>query len=203
MPIKHAYTSAKSDGADATLVRPSDWNADHTGSGLDLLETHTASNSTSLDFTTWYSSTYDQYKIEILNLLPASNNITAQMLMSTNGGSSYDTSSIYNNNGIVWLVSVAAAVSNNSQAFGVLQTSVNNTAGYGLSMSLTFNSPAGSAYKAVFGTGSSVDASSGLRMIGWSIANFYVSATAVNAFQIKMSSGNITSGIVRVYGVGK
>jgi hypothetical protein len=31
MPIKHAFTSPKSDGADATLARPSDWNADHTG----------------------------------------------------------------------------------------------------------------------------------------------------------------------------
>jgi methionyl-tRNA formyltransferase len=29
MPVKHAFTSAKSDGGDATLVRPSDWNAGH------------------------------------------------------------------------------------------------------------------------------------------------------------------------------
>lgn len=28
--VKHSFTSAKSDGADATLVRPSDWNAAHT-----------------------------------------------------------------------------------------------------------------------------------------------------------------------------
>lgn len=31
MPIKHAFTSAKADGADATKVRASNWNADHTG----------------------------------------------------------------------------------------------------------------------------------------------------------------------------
>ena len=31
MAIKHAFTSAISDGADNTLVQPSDWNADHTG----------------------------------------------------------------------------------------------------------------------------------------------------------------------------
>lgn len=29
MPVKHAFSSAKTDGADATLVRPSDWNAGH------------------------------------------------------------------------------------------------------------------------------------------------------------------------------
>lgn len=32
--IKHAFTSAKADGGDATLVRPLNWNADHVGSGL-------------------------------------------------------------------------------------------------------------------------------------------------------------------------
>ena len=30
MSIKHAFESAKADGADATLVRPSNWNAEHT-----------------------------------------------------------------------------------------------------------------------------------------------------------------------------
>ena len=29
MPIRHKFTSAKADGADATLVRPSNWNDDH------------------------------------------------------------------------------------------------------------------------------------------------------------------------------
>jgi hypothetical protein len=27
--LKHAFTSAKPDGPDSTLVRPSDWNAEH------------------------------------------------------------------------------------------------------------------------------------------------------------------------------
>src|SRR5258706_6904765 len=31
MTVTHAKVSAKSDGGDTTLVRPSDWNADHTG----------------------------------------------------------------------------------------------------------------------------------------------------------------------------
>lgn len=29
MPDQHAFVSGKADGGDATLVRPSDWNADH------------------------------------------------------------------------------------------------------------------------------------------------------------------------------
>lgn len=34
MAIKHAFTSAKPDGADATLVQPSNWNAGHTIDGV-------------------------------------------------------------------------------------------------------------------------------------------------------------------------
>ena len=33
MAIKHAFTSSKADGADTTLVRPANWNADHIGRG--------------------------------------------------------------------------------------------------------------------------------------------------------------------------
>jgi hypothetical protein len=33
MGLKHAFSSSKADGADATLVQPSSWNADHTFSG--------------------------------------------------------------------------------------------------------------------------------------------------------------------------
>lgn len=44
MPITHAFTSAKSDGGDATLVRPSDWNADHDSTHeADTVDAHDAS----------------------------------------------------------------------------------------------------------------------------------------------------------------
>jgi hypothetical protein len=47
MPITHTFVSGKSDGGDATLVRPSDWNASHTGETIgawtDFTPTITAS----------------------------------------------------------------------------------------------------------------------------------------------------------------
>jgi hypothetical protein len=36
MPITHTFVSGKSDGGDATLVRPSNWNATHTVGGYDI-----------------------------------------------------------------------------------------------------------------------------------------------------------------------
>lgn len=29
MPVSHAFTNTKADGSDATVTRPSDWNAGH------------------------------------------------------------------------------------------------------------------------------------------------------------------------------
>lgn len=40
MGITHSFVSAKSDGGDATLVRPSDWNAEHAVDGLAGAMTH-------------------------------------------------------------------------------------------------------------------------------------------------------------------
>lgn len=48
MPVTHPFVSGKTDGADATLVRPSDWNATHAGTNAHVLAgaDHTASGLT-------------------------------------------------------------------------------------------------------------------------------------------------------------
>src|SRR3569833_11598 len=61
--------------------------------GLVLLEQHTASASASLVFTTCISSTYDEYQIQIVNLVPATNAVALYLAFSTDGGSTYDTTS--------------------------------------------------------------------------------------------------------------
>lgn len=44
MPIKHTFTSPKNDGSDATLVRPSDWNADHSGTAKVKIRKNSGAN---------------------------------------------------------------------------------------------------------------------------------------------------------------
>lgn len=48
MPIKHAFVSQKSDGDDTSLVRPSDWNAEHTGFKTVTITSDVQTTSTSL-----------------------------------------------------------------------------------------------------------------------------------------------------------
>jgi hypothetical protein len=47
MPIKHSFVSAKSDGADTSLVRPSDWNAEHVVEGTLTMDSTTAPSAVS------------------------------------------------------------------------------------------------------------------------------------------------------------
>jgi len=53
-----------------------------------LIQTQTAAVSSSIDFTTGFSG-YSTFKIEYRNLRPSLNNVLFNMLVSTNGGSSY------------------------------------------------------------------------------------------------------------------
>src|ERR1035437_3292300 len=72
--------------------------------GLVLLESHTASSSVSLDFTTrnasgqsgaTFQSDFDEYEIHFVNLVPATNNVEFRIRMSTNGGSTFDAGANY------------------------------------------------------------------------------------------------------------
>lgn len=179
--------------------------------GTVLLAEHTASNSATLDFTSrnapgrsgaLFQSDFDEYEVHLIQVSPVASNPTLEILFSTDGGSTYDTGAHYENNAILWLVSVAAATSASGAAASVLQTNVSNTSGFGMSMKLTIANPLGANYVAMHGTGTSVDGGSGDRFIGWSLANFW-SVGGANAFRMLMSSGNISSGTVRVYGIRK
>src|SRR5574339_1312803 len=58
-----------SDGTDVSWQTPS------SGGALVLLEQHSPSSAASSDFSSWYSSTYDTYVWELLNIVPATNNV--------------------------------------------------------------------------------------------------------------------------------
>src|SRR5258707_11560027 len=70
----------------------------YTGSGgsgaLVQLETHTASDSAELDFTTCLTnSSYHIFEVTLNGMIPATNDAKIGFQMSTNGGSTYDTTS--------------------------------------------------------------------------------------------------------------
>lgn len=175
------------------------------GGGLVLLEQHTASASASLNFTAWYSSAYDEYLVEVISLVPATNTVTLQLQMSTNGGSSYDTASNYTTLGSYMFSGGIglSSPSSNSTTYIDLCDGIGNTANWSVASSFRlFNPGSASLYKNV--TGLSISFSSGTSTAtGVTFVGVYKSTSAVNAFRLLFSSGNIASGIIRVYGIAK
>ncbi len=169
---------------------------------LILLEQHTASSSAALNFTTWYSSSYDEYIIEFINVIPATSNVFLGIQVSTNGGSSYDTAGNYN----AWKQyfysggsGIDSFVSNTYIPVSQAQDTT-STAGH-CGMCRLFSPGSTSLNKTFHSTGVCMQTSS--LFVRHETIAYYNSTTAINAMRFLYSSGNITSGIVRIYGVSK
>lgn len=169
------------------------------------LETHSAASQATLDFTSWYSADYDEYVIEVLNLKPATDNVYLYMRMSTDGGSSYDSGTNYDSaQGYVYTggAGVAGATGNSLSAMRLFDT-IGNGGSYAVSGTFRLFEPGSSArYKTVLGQNHFYHATVGGLVAGYG-SHVYKSTTAINAFRFLFSSGNITSGTIRVYGIAK
>lgn len=173
------------------------------GSGVVLIEQHTASASASLDFTTCISSTYDDYQIEFINLIPGTTAQQFRMRVSTDGGSTYDSGSNYkylgNYNGFG---DVETLITSTGTTQILVDSSQSTQASWSMNGTMTMQNPgSASLFKA---THSHVSSPVGAGNLYWWINDgIYASNTAVNAFQFFYASGNIASGTIRCYGVAK
>lgn len=175
------------------------------GGGLVLLEQHTASASATLDFTSWYSASYDVYVIEFIGIRPATDNVALWMRMSTNGGSSYasgaaDYAWAFNQS----TIGFTSGLGDNSDSEIELVNGIDTT--------FTANVVDGTV-KLYHPASTSVDIQITGQITTWkNDSNFYANncagmyrnsniPAAVNAFRVLMSSGNIASGTIRVYGI--
>ena len=172
------------------------------GGSFVLVEQHTAATSAALNFTTCISSTYDEYDIEVLSLLPDTGGGTINLQMSTNGGSTYDTGSNYWFE--YWLFRNPGGGPGGG---GSSQTSISLSGG---TLDLSATSPfVGSfklfdplnavLYKQIEGTSRYPNGG----YLSTQVGGGYQVATAVNAFRLLSSVGNLTSGTVRCYGLSK
>lgn len=175
------------------------------GGSLVLLNTLTASSSATLVDTTSFTSTYDEYVIELIQLLPQTGNTNLLMRVSTNGGSSYDSGGNYNYSGFrASNGGSAAAGSTTATAFGIdaLGGVASTSSVGGVSGTLHWFNPLGGAlYPRLTGHVGYVDNANA--PITTQMSGLHSSVTACNAVQFLYSSGNIVSGIIRIYGVAK
>lgn len=176
--------------------------------GLVLVSAQSASNDASIDFTSVsVSSTYEHYILEINDLIPATDGAVVHLRTSADGGTTFDSSaSDYGWCSLSMLDSGTTVTGANDSADSEIDltsatTSAGNGTGEAFNSTVKIYHPAGSLntiieYSSPFlntGTVLTYAAGSGQR----------ATSAAVNALQILMSTGNITSGEFRLYGVKK
>lgn len=160
-----------------------------------LLSTLTASASASLVDTTNLTSTYDYYELVFEGILPATNAVTPRLRV--NSGGIQTTTYLSNIAGSTGNENPTTYIPIGSAVAGLPQS---NT-GPGLYGRFTIYQPSGtSAPKMVLGQSSYLNSSGLVTYQGgggyWNGGN-----GAVTGFEFTMSSGNITSGTIKLYGI--
>jgi hypothetical protein len=168
--------------------------------GAVLLEQKIASASATLDFTAGITSAYDDYLIEIIDIIPVTTAVVFSMQFSLNGGSSWETTSYKHVRNYMSDAGVSGTQIDDTPLVG-LAASASNSASGGISGSLRFHDPLAAAPNKVLHGRTMFLHSSGTRYV-YEHRLWYLGA-AVNAIRFLMSSGNIASGTVRLYGITK
>ena len=183
-------------------------------SGLVFLKELTASASASLDFTARTDGTaiiqsdFDSYLIILLSVIPATNAVTMLFRVSTDGGSTYDSGNNYSYSAFRWsstgsVVSGATPAAPTSSILLSAGDTLSNNSNYGMCGEILLINPGSAIYKRILGNNLAIHNSANSTNVTANIAGTYQSATAINAFRFITSSGNITSGVIRVYGIAK
>lgn len=169
---------------------------------LIFIQAHTASTSAELDFTSCLSSTYDEYVIEFIQLVPdTSGGIKFSIQMHITGGS-YDTGSNYD-----WVAEeVQATTPSDHGGSSDTVLTVCNAQESGTAVAFSgkiylYNPQTTSFKKYIHGTGSGSHGTSGAVTCGWWVSGIWKSLSTADGFRVLPSSGNIASGVVRLYGV--
>jgi hypothetical protein len=174
-----------------------------------LLSTQTASASATISFTSGIDSTYDSYVFKFINIHPETNEVKFQFNFSTDSGSNYNvtkTTTAYNtyhneagtDAGLGYNTGADLAESTGFQRFYEDTGSDNDQASSGY---LQLFNPSSEIFVKHFVTRFS-NAHHAEYMQDWFIAGYGNTTSAVDAVRFQMDSGNIDSGVIKLYGIG-
>jgi len=195
---------------DGTYMQLEDYTQAQATSGLVLLGSAVASASATLEFESLITASYDNYLFLLKNLRPATDGVAFKMRTSTNNGSSYDSgASDYSS----LCLSYPCDGSSSENAFndasvneisvagtgGVAQTTIGSATTEGLNGQIWLSNPLNTAqYKRIHGH--LVHGNASGQTVLCRFAGTRLAAADVDAVQYYMSSGNITSGEIEIYG---
>ena len=178
-----------------------------TGGALTLLETQTASSSATIDFTSNIDSTYDAYMFKFYNIHPANDETQFQFNMSTDGGSNYNVTktttyfySAHSEGDATEFTyrtpkDLAQSTSFQDLVQGTGADNDQNSSGF-----LHLFNPSSTTFVKHFIARTS-DYNANNYAIDSYIAGYGNTTSVIDAVRFQMSSGNIDSGVIKLYGI--
>jgi len=176
-----------------------------------LISTHTASASATIDITSGIDSTYDVYEFHCINIHPANDGVAFSFQVNADGGSGFSetiTSTAFD----FWNSESASAgnVSYNtgndkseiSDSYQVVAESLandNDDSGGGI---LTLYAPSSTTYVKHF-TASFTSKYWSTYTYSINTAGYINTTTAIDEISFKVASGNIDTGVIKMYGISK
>ena len=178
-----------------------------TGGALNLISTQTASSSSTISFTSGIDSTYKEYIFKFINIHPATDDKNFQINFR-DGGSDFDatkTTTMFRalhsedggTSGLAYRTGNDLAQSTSAQD---ISEGLSNDADHGASGTLHLFDPSSTTFVKHF-----ICVATGTRHSNQShneyTAGYCNTTTAIDGVEFKMSSGNIDSGTIKLYGV--
>ena len=177
------------------------------GGAMTLLATQTASGSANLSFTSGIDSTYDKYVFKFINIHPATNAAFFTFQANAAGGSGYNetiTSTMFvayheedgSDSGLAYATSGDQA---NGTAFQQIARGTRNEADDNCSGYLHLFNPSSTTFvKHYIACANTVGTA---ESDVYHTAGYFNTTSAIDEIQFKMSSGNIDSGVIKLYGI--
>lgn len=164
--------------------------------GMVLLNTLTASSSAALQDTTSLTAAYSNYLLTFQNILPATDNV--QLELQVHSGGAYKATSYVAR----LAVFVAAYATATPTTFIPLSGTDMTNSAPGFSGSIIVPNPSQTASPKMWtSSGSYVESGSGTFAVTQTAGYWNGGNGAIDGFQVLMSTGNIASGTVKVYGI--
>ena len=169
-------------------------------SGWDFLDSATASASATLDFTSSIDSTYYMYAFVIENLAPATDNTQFRLVSSTDGGSTWDSSGYLNSGAQARNTGLVTQYGASAVSILLCQSIGNSTNENGSGIVYLIN-PSGTNHTSFSSKMECLDLNGNIQYM--SMVGRRTSAADVDAIRFLMSTGNIASGTIKMYGCCK
>jgi len=180
------------------------------GGAWTLLSTQTASSSSTLSFTSGIDSTYKEYIFRFYNIHPSASDGRLVFNMSTDGGSNYNvtktTTAFYSthqeNAGYAEIGYTTGSDLAQSTAYQRITSGLSNDNDSATSATLHLFAPSSTTFvKHFYSTSNYFNVDSPPGSYNIFIAGYGNTTSAVDAVDFKFDSGNIDSGVIKLYGV--